>query len=60
MPDVAVIMPDETFTVPNVLIPVTVRSVKVFGALAIAASIVAVVVASRVTIFCSSLAELMT
>ena len=37
--------------IPRVVIPVTCKSVKVFGALAIAASIVAVVVASRDAIF---------
>jgi len=40
--------------------PVTLKSVKVFGALTIAASIVAVVVASREAMFCSCLPELMT
>ena len=45
---------------PNVLIPVTVKSVKVFGAFTIAASIVAVVVASREAIFCSCLELLIT
>ena len=45
---------------PNVLIPVTLKSVKVLGAFATALSIVAVVVASNEAMFCSCLAELMT
>ena len=45
---------------PKVLIPVIFKSVKVLGALAIADSIVAVVVASNEAMFWSCLAELMT
>ena len=45
---------------PRVDTPVTTKSVKVFGAFVIAASIVAVVVVSREAMFWSCLAALMT
>jgi hypothetical protein len=56
--DVAVMIPAVTFA--SVVIPVTFRSVNVLGALAIAVSIVAVVVASKEAMFFNCLAELMT
>jgi hypothetical protein len=49
-----------TFKVWSVLIPVTFRSLNVFGAATIAASIVAVVTASREAIFFNCLAPLIT
>ena len=57
---VDVAAPMTTGPLVNVENPVTVRSVKVLGAAAIADSIVAVVVASSEAIFLSCLAELIT